>query len=117
MIDGNLLADLPARPGPGQESFATILEAGDLQLERIVSTGQATPEGEWFDQERDEWVLLLAGSAALRFEDESEARHLPPGDQVLIASHRRHRVDWTDARYPTVWLALHFRAHPAAAGR
>lgn len=86
----------------------TLIQTGSLRLERIVSTGQATPPGEWFDQDRDEWVALLSGSAGLLFEGEDRARILRPGDYVLIPARVRHRVEWTEQGAETVWLALHF---------
>jgi cupin 2 domain-containing protein len=79
-----------------------------LRLERIVSLGQASPPGFWYDQPAGEWVLLLAGAARLRFADETEARLLGPGDWLDIAPHRPHRVDWTDPESPTVWLAVFY---------
>jgi len=77
-----------------------------VRLERIVSTGQATPPGEWLSQAHEEWVLLLKGAAILTLEGEAPLM-LGPGDHVLIPADLRHRVDWTDPRAPTVWLALH----------
>jgi cupin 2 domain-containing protein len=101
---GNLLRDLPdARAG---EVTDTMLAAPGLRIERIVSLGQASPPGFWYDQQEAEWVLLLAGAARLRFADEEEARVLGPGDCLHIAAHRRHRVEWTDPAQPTVWLAV-----------
>ena len=101
---GNLLRDLPdARTGEVIESLFT---APGVRLERIVSFGQASPPGFWYDQPQSEWVLLLAGAARLRFEDEPEARPLGPGDWVEIPAHRRHRVEWTDPTAPTVWIAV-----------
>lgn len=95
--------------GTGEaEVFETIMETNVFKLERIVSTGQATPPGQWYDQDRDEWVLLLAGKAALLLEGEKEALVLRPGDFLLIPSHKRHRVEWTASGTETVWLALHF---------
>ena len=91
-----------------EELVEVLLETPTFRLERIVSTGHATPVGRWYDQARDEWVLLLRGSAGLRFEGDAEAITLAPGDHVLIPARRRHRVEWTDATAPTVWLALHF---------
>lgn len=85
------------------------LEHGSLRIERIVSTGQASPPGFWYDQEEHEWVLLLAGRAGLRFEDEDEERELVPGDPVLIPAHARHRVEWTADDEPTIWLAIFYR--------
>ena len=93
-----------------EESMATLLEAsGGAQLVRIVSTGQATPEGEWYDQDDNEWVAVLSGRAGLKFEGEDEIRVMSAGDYVDIPAHVRHRVEWTDADAPTVWLALHHR--------
>jgi cupin 2 domain-containing protein len=104
----NLFRELTAT-GP-REAFETLLEGRHFRLERIVSAGHATPAGEWYDEVDEEWVVLLAGSARLRFEDEPEARTLGPGDWILIAPHRRHRVEWTDPDRATVWLALHHHA-------
>jgi cupin 2 domain-containing protein len=106
MSAGNLFEDVPR--ALEAERFDVILDTPGLRVERIVSTGHATPPGQWWDQDRDEWVVLLRGSAALAFEDAAEVLTLGPGDWVLIPAHRRHRVEWTDAREPTVWLALHY---------
>ncbi|PIW28340.1 MAG: cupin [Rhodospirillales bacterium CG15_BIG_FIL_POST_REV_8_21_14_020_66_15] len=103
----NLFRDLP--DASGAEAFTRLAEGGAFRLERIVSTGQATPEGQWYDQPEDEWVVLLKGAAGLRIEGEDEARTLAPGDCVLLPARRRHRVEWTAAEGPTVWLALHFQ--------
>ncbi len=107
---GNLLHDVPDRLG--EERFETLLQAPGLHLERIVSTGQTTPEGEWYDQDRDEWVVLLDGAAEVLFEGETGPRPLAPGDWLRIPAHVRHRVTWTDPDRPTVWLALHFDPAP-----
>jgi cupin 2 domain-containing protein len=102
----NLFA--PISPEITEEVFLVLLSTGNFRLERIVSTGQATPFGEWCDQDTHEWVALLTGGAGLRFEDEPEPRVLCPGDYLLIPAHRRHRVEWTDSARVTVWLALHY---------
>jgi cupin 2 domain-containing protein len=107
----NILASLP--PALSGEAFDTLVESDPVRIERIVSSGQATPEGEWYDQERDEWVLVLAGSAGLLFEGAQEPQRLGAGDYTLIPAGCRHRVEWTDPAVKTVWLAVHF----AAAGR
>jgi len=103
----NLFA--PLAPGITEEIFQVLLSTAHFRLERIVSPGQASPPGEWCDQDTHEWVALLTGGAGLRFEDEAEPRVLSPGDYLLIPAHRRHRVEWTDPEAPTVWLALHYR--------
>ncbi len=102
----NLFSPPTARSN--REVIDTLLEGGRFTLERIVSTGQVTPEGQWYDQPRDEWVVLLTGSARLMFEEEDKQLAMRPGDCVLIPAHCRHRVEWTDRRVPSVWLALHF---------
>jgi cupin 2 domain-containing protein len=103
----NLFVPIPAEVT--EEIIQVLLATGNFRLERIVSTGQATPPGEWYDQETHEWVALLTGGAGLWFEDEAEPRVLRPGDCLVIPAHRRHRVEWTDPETPTVWLALHYR--------
>jgi cupin 2 domain-containing protein len=92
---GNLLADLPERLT--EEAFLTLADQGGAKIERIVSTGQASPPGFWYDQGWTEWVFLIAGSAALLFEGERVARVLAPGDYLEIPAHVGHRVEWTDA--------------------
>lgn len=103
-IPSNLFADLPDRLP--DELFTTLLEGGSLRIERIVSFGQASPPGYWFDQHQHEWVVLLKGAARLRFEDEE--LDLRPGSFVNIPAHRRHRVEWTSPDEPTIWLAIHY---------
>lgn len=103
----NLFSPLPAFIP--EEIFDILLQTDHLKLERIVSAGQATPPGEWYDQETHEWVILLSGSAGLTFADEPGLLVLKPGDYVHIPAHTRHRVEWTDAGQKTVWLALHYR--------
>ena len=104
---GNLLGSLP--DASGEEVFETLLKHDGLEIERIVSHGQASPPGFWYDQERHEWVLVLQGEAGLEIEREDEILHLRAGDWVEIPARRRHRVDWTSSEGPTVWLALHYR--------
>ena len=107
MKAANLLANIPT--SLPEELFEPLVETQSFRLERIVSTGHATPAGEWYDQERDEWVVLLSGSAGLLFEGEREPLLLRPGDYVLIPARQRHRVEWTAPQNTTVWLALHYR--------
>jgi cupin 2 domain-containing protein len=103
----NLLRDLP--DASAAESAEALASRSGLRIERIVSHGQASPPGFWYDQDETEWVLLLAGAAQLRFEDEAEARRLGPGDWLEIVAHRRHRIEWTDLNRPTIWLAMFYR--------
>ena len=103
----NLFSPLP--DASTREAAEILLSCKGVRIERIVSLGQASPPGFWYDQDEGEWVVLLAGAARLRFEDESEARPLARGDWLDIAPHRRHRVEWTDPTAPTIWLAVFYR--------
>ena len=103
----NLFSSIPE--SRAEEILETLLQGQGFTLERIVSTGQATPSGEWYDQDREEWVILLRGSAGLRFEEDPEIQVMRPGDYVHITAHCRHRVEWTDRQQPTLWLALHYQ--------
>jgi cupin 2 domain-containing protein len=106
---GNLFADLPS---PSADEHVTqLFSASDLRVERIISAGHASPPGFWYDQEWAEWVIVLAGSAGLRFADEGAPRVLKPGDYLHIPARRRHRVEWTDPNQTTIWLAIHYRAN------
>jgi cupin 2 domain-containing protein len=101
----NLFVDIPREMQ--EEIVGEILRTDAFRIERIVSRGQASPPGFWYDQERDEWVLLVKGSASLRFDDGREVA-LAPGDHLLIPRRVRHRVERTDPDGETVWLAVHF---------
>lgn len=107
MRHGNLLTPLPSPSA--DERFDRLVDGPGLRIERIVSTGQASPEGFWYDQPDDEFVVLLAGAARLRFEADNVVLDLKPGDWVEIPAHVRHRVEETQADPPTVWLAVHRR--------
>jgi cupin 2 domain-containing protein len=104
---GNCLSSAPL--SLDQELVEVILGTEFFRLERIISTGQATPAGEWYDQEESEWVLLLTGEAGLVFENDPQVIIMKPGDYLQIPAHRRHRVEWTTPGQPTIWLALHYR--------
>ena len=103
---GNIFADIPARLT--QEETTTLASSPGLRIERIVSRGQASPPGFWYDQPQDEWVIVLAGSAELAFADEVAPVRMQAGDYLHIPAHRRHRVAWTDPSQATVWLAVHY---------
>ena len=108
-MTSNLFAGLPSAP-LADEQFAELLARPGLRIERIISTGQASPPDFWYDQNEGEWVLLLQGEAKLRLADEPTARHLRAGDFVDLPPHCRHRVDWTPDDQVTVWLVLFYSA-------
>jgi len=90
-----------------EEDFEALLEQGNLRIERIISKGHRSPASGWYDQEKSEWVLLLKGSAELTFADNTSVR-LNEGDYLLIPSHLKHKVSWTDPEQTSYWLAVHF---------
>ena len=104
----NLFADLPANLH--DELVEVLAEAPDVRIERIVSTGHASPHGFWYDQRQAEWVVVLKGEAKLLFEGDTASVHMKPGDHILIPAGRRHRVEWTSDDEPTLWLAVFFDA-------
>jgi len=101
-IFSNLPEEMPL------EVFEDIVNTGRVKIERIISHGHSSPADFWYDQEKDEWVLLLQGTAGLLFEDGNEVLVLKPGDWIHIPAHRRHRVQWTDPGEKTIWLAVHY---------
>ena len=103
----NLFAHLPAGK-QDCELFSEILARPGLRIERIVSTGQCSPENFWYDQQEGEWVIVLQGEAKLRLED--RVVHLKAGDHLDIPPHCRHRVDWTSSEQATIWLAVFYTA-------
>jgi cupin 2 domain-containing protein len=102
----NLLSDNPI--DLPEELFETLARGDAVHIERIVSRGQVTPAGEWYDQKRNEFVLLVQGAARLEYADGRQA-DLGPGDWLDIPAHEKHRVAWTDPQQDTVWLAVHYR--------
>ncbi len=102
----NLFADLPA--DLPEELVDVLASGGHVRVERIVSTGQASPAGFWYDQAEAEWVVVLRGEARLLVEGDDGPLVMKPGDHLLLPAHRRHRVEWTSPTEPTVWLAVFY---------
>ena len=109
--DGASLVRSPC-PADGEEVTTVLLQTPQLRLERIHSCNARSPEGFWYDQAEDEWVLLLQGSARLQFADEAEPRALACGEALLISAGRRHRLLASDPPPGTIWLALFWPAPP-----
>ena len=89
-----------------EELVEILAESEHVRIERIVSTGHASPADFWYDQDETEWVCVLSGAATLSFADNDRLHHLGPGDHVTIPAHRRHRVERTSPDEPIVWLAV-----------
>lgn len=106
-VPDNLFADLPT--AVPEELVNILAQSTNVRIERIVSTGHASPKDFWHDQDEHEWVIVLQGEGKLTFENADEV-YMKPGDHVLIPAHQKHRVEWTSADEPTVWLAVFYRA-------
>jgi cupin 2 domain-containing protein len=103
---GSLFKAIPA--DLAEELFESICSTENVKIERVVSKGHSSPEGFWYDQDRNEFVLIVQGSAGLQIEGQDDIVTLNAGDYLNIGSHVRHRVEWTDPSCETIWLAVHY---------
>jgi len=106
-MERNIYSDIPNELP--EELIEVISESQGVRIERIVSRGHRSPEGFWYDQEENEFVLLVSGSAELIVEEENESLRLKAGDYLMIPAHKRHRVVWTAPDRETIWLAVHYK--------
>ena len=90
------------------EILENILQTDQFKIERIISRGHSTADGEWYDQDKNEWVMVLKGSAELLFEGDDKAVIMKTGDYINIPAHRKHRVEWTEPEEETIWLAIYY---------
>ncbi len=89
------------------EVFEKLVDNHQVKIERIISKGQRSPDNGWYDQEQNEWVLVLKGAAIIEFADHSSLS-LKEGDYLNIKAHQQHRVSWTAEDRETIWLAVHY---------
>ena len=104
MTNDNLLENIPLNLQ--EEVFQNILSHKEIKIERIISKGHCSEPDFWYDQDENEWVLLIKGEAKLQFEH--HIKHLLPGDYVNIPAHIKHRVQWTSPKEETIWLAVFY---------
>ncbi|MHC1739254.1 MAG: cupin domain-containing protein [Ignavibacteriaceae bacterium] len=98
-------ADLPENLS--EEFFETIALGKNFRLERIISNGHSSPDGFWYDQDQDEFVIIMKGKAELEFEN-SKFINLSPGDYLTIQAHTKHRVSKTSDSEETIWLTIYY---------
>lgn len=89
------------------EIFQKLVENEKVKIERIISKGHRSPESGWYDQDKNEWIIVLKGEALLLFSDETSIR-LKAGDYINIKAHKKHKVEWTTPDKETIWLAVHY---------
>jgi cupin 2 domain-containing protein len=99
--------DIAELPVGNEEIFEILFQKKDIRIERIISNGQITPEGKWYEQQEDEFVFLLSGQASIEFE-EGEISHLSHGDYLHIPALQKHRVVYTSSDPVCIWIAIHF---------
>ena len=107
MNKSNLFENIP--PRAQTEFFDIIAENKHIKIERIVSAGHSSAPSDWYNQEQNEWVVLLSGSATLSFEKADDIQ-LQPGDHILIPAHTKHRLKHTSPDEETIWIAVHFKS-------
>lgn len=90
------------------EYFEDIISEADFRIERIISDGHTTPDDFWYNQDEDEFVLLLKGFAKLMFEDGSIIE-LNEGDYVIIDKHKKHKVIYTSTETKTFWITCYYK--------
>ncbi len=87
------------------EVFDLLLQSNQLKIERIISKGQSSPKSGWYNQDKNEWVIVLKGEALISFENDEEV-NLKVGSYLDIPAHTKHKVKWTDQETETIWLAI-----------
>lgn len=106
----NIFSELPDGVS-GQEILEEIITLDMVRIERIISTGQISPEGFWYDQDDNEWVLLLQGNARIEFKKGKEAV-LAAGDYLFLPAHQKHRITFTSVDPSCIWLAVYWPPQP-----
>jgi cupin 2 domain-containing protein len=105
METGNLYNQIP--DNLDREIFELLARGENVRIERIISKGHTSPGTGWYDQDQNEWVLLLKGNASISFEN-GQVIDLNEGDYLNILSHQKHKVTRTSATTETIWLAIHY---------
>ena len=101
----NFFQDIPKTLD--NEFLEVIVQGSQVKIERIVSRGHTSPRSGWYNQNQNEWVMVLQGAAILTLEDGEQIR-LSSGDHLTIPAHCKHRVSWTEPQTDTIWLAVHY---------
>ncbi len=89
------------------EITTTLIKTKTVRIERIVSYGQISEN--WYNQDQDEWLVLLQGNASLLYENGLEI-FLSKGDSLHIPAHQKHKVTFTSANPPCIWLAIFYES-------
>ena len=102
----NIFAEIPDTLP--EEIFEKIIEGKEFFVERIISDGHTSPPNFLYDQETNEFVMLMSGSAKISYDD-GNSFSLSAGDYLIIPAHQKHRVEETDKTQKTIWLTIHYK--------
>lgn len=102
---GNIFESIPSEIKA--EIFEPIAQSGTVKIERIISHGHRSPATGWYDQNQNEWVMVVQGAAKIEFEG-GESVTLEAGSYLNIPAHTKHQVAWTTTEMETIWLAVHY---------
>lgn len=105
----NNIFDTPKNNISEEEIFIKLCSSPEVYIEKIISTGQSTPENQWLEDKRAEWVILLKGNAGIKFFDSGEF-HLREGDYFFIPAFTKHQVTYTSSEPECVWLAVYIKS-------
>ena len=92
-----------------EELFEQLLCTNDLKIQKIVSKGHTSPKSGWYNQNENEWVMVLKGEAVLSFKNNKKDITLKKGDFINIPAKVKHKVSWTKPNKKTVWLAIYYK--------
>ncbi len=89
------------------EIIEDIIFTKSFRLEKISSFGYPTPNNKWYNQDKNEWVLLLKGQATLKFKKDVSRINLKEGDYIFLEKHLEHRVEYVSK--DAIWLCIHYK--------
>ena len=90
-----------AKPVEGTENTTELLQHKNVTINRIVSN--RLENGSWYDQDEDEWLVLIRGAALLMVDNEEKT--LRSGDTLFIPEGQLHKVISTSD--DALWLTVH----------
>ena len=88
-------------PREGEETITELLRHNNVTINRIASNRLS--DGAWYDQEEDEWLMLVKGAALLLLDNEEI--QLKAGDTLFIPAQQLHKVVSTSE--DALWLTVH----------
>lgn len=106
MQKGNIFSEIPT--SIPKEVFNSIIDKDGIKIERIISKGHTTEKDKWYNQEKNEWLIMLKGKAELLFKNNNQIIKMKKGDYLNISAHTEHRVTKTSKKEETIWLTIHY---------